>query len=134
MRYGYEVMDALRKQPPVVLMQPKRELEVWYSFYMNRRSDTDNRVKILQDALEGVLWEDDRWIGVFHASRYPCKAGTERVEVEVRYRAPLLPSKTKTPRKPAAAKAKRKGIALMAAPSEKLSTPSPGRSGSPPRR
>ncbi|WP_369125258.1 RusA family crossover junction endodeoxyribonuclease [Alicyclobacillus fastidiosus] len=40
----------------------KVALKVWYYWGDRRRHDQDNPLKLLQDALTGVVWEDDRWV------------------------------------------------------------------------
>jgi len=51
-RTGWVVPEAGRKI----------RMHLWYIWPSNRRMDTHNREKILLDALEGVLYCDDRWV------------------------------------------------------------------------
>lgn len=84
-RYHTVVANACRKQ--AVECFPKDvELEVTYFVYMPIKSDLDNRIKAVQDALKGHLWEDDRQIGVFHAHRFRAQDSLPdgRVIVEAR--------------------------------------------------
>jgi crossover junction endodeoxyribonuclease RusA len=37
-------------------------MRLWYYWPDRRRMDTHNREKVLLDALEGVLYQDDRWV------------------------------------------------------------------------
>ena len=58
-------------------------VHVVYRFYRPRRSgDTSNRVKVLEDALNGIAWIDDKQVVSFCAARYDDKR-QPRVEVEV---------------------------------------------------
>jgi Holliday junction resolvase RusA-like endonuclease len=60
----------------------KAEVEVHYWFHMNRRGDVSNRVKAVEDALTGVIWENDRQVRRFTAERVP-PDGEPYVEVEI---------------------------------------------------
>ncbi|GMA59713.1 RusA family crossover junction endodeoxyribonuclease [Alicyclobacillus fastidiosus] len=53
-------MMARRQQ--MVPNGTKVALKVWYFWGDRRRHDQDNPLKLLQDALTGVVWEDDRWV------------------------------------------------------------------------
>lgn len=68
-RYHTVVANACQEQ--AVECFPRHvELEVTYLVYMPIRSDLDNRIKAVQDALKGRLWADDRQIGAFRAERF----------------------------------------------------------------
>ncbi len=56
-------------------------IEVHY-FFPTRRGDLDNRFKALQDALNGVVWEDDQQIVEIHA--YKHFAGKEEPHVDLK--------------------------------------------------
>lgn len=58
------------------------EVVVHYRFYMDKRGDVSNRVKAVEDALTGIVWQDDRYIRRFTAERLPPE-GNPRVEVEI---------------------------------------------------
>lgn len=52
-------------------------------FYRPRRSgDLDNRIKIVQDALNGIAWVDDKQICELHVYRFEDKRNP-RVEAEI---------------------------------------------------
>ncbi len=53
-----------------------------------RRGDLDNRLKISQDALKGICFEDDRQIIEIHAFRFDDKANP-RIEIEVKQLRPV---------------------------------------------
>lgn len=60
------------------------ELAVTFRVYRPRRSgDLDNRLKISQDALKGVCFEDDRQIVELHAFRFDDKENP-RIEIDLR--------------------------------------------------
>jgi Holliday junction resolvase RusA-like endonuclease len=48
-----------------------------------RSGDLDNRLKVLLDALSGILYDDDKRVVEIHAYRYEDKANP-RAEVEVK--------------------------------------------------
>jgi crossover junction endodeoxyribonuclease RusA len=59
------------------------ELIVTFRFYRPRKSgDLSNRIKILEDAMQGVVYKDDKQIVEIHAFRFEDKA-QPRVEVEI---------------------------------------------------
>lgn len=61
----------------------KGELSFTAKFYRPRKSgDLDNRIKILLDALQNILFEDDKQITEIHAYRFEDKF-KPRVEVEI---------------------------------------------------
>ena len=47
------------------------------------RSDWDNLGKAISDALNGVIWNDDRQVIDAHVLKLPCDKGQERTEVAV---------------------------------------------------
>ena len=57
----------------------------WTFWPDRRRQDTHNRIKVLADALEGVLYPDDRWVLVQERDFEYDKANP-RVEVELERR------------------------------------------------
>lgn len=46
-------------------------------------SDWDNIGKAISDALNGVLWKDDRYVIDARVMKLPCAKGQERTEVKV---------------------------------------------------
>lgn len=59
------------------------ELTVTFKFYRPRKSgDLSNRIKILEDAMQGVIYKDDKQIVELHAWRFD-DAMNPRVEVEI---------------------------------------------------
>lgn len=76
-RAGYRKAgrDPFPKGVPIV---------VTFAWYRSRRmGDLDNRLKIVMDALNGVLWADDMQIVELHAYRYDApKAGALHLTVE----------------------------------------------------
>lgn len=48
-----------------------------------KSGDLDNRLKISQDALKGICFEDDRQIVELHAFRFDDKANP-RIEIEIK--------------------------------------------------
>jgi Holliday junction resolvase RusA-like endonuclease len=53
------------------------------NFYRpQRRGDLDNRIKVLADALQGILYSDDKQVSELHAYLHDDKQNP-RVEVEV---------------------------------------------------
>lgn len=60
----------------------KVALRLWYWWPDRRRTDTHNRSKILCDALEGVLYPDDRWVLV-QEQWFDVDKHNPRVEIEV---------------------------------------------------
>jgi crossover junction endodeoxyribonuclease RusA len=64
------------------------ELAVTLRLFRPRRSgDTDNRIKPVLDALQGIAYDDDKTIGELHVYRFEDKANP-RVEVEITERKP----------------------------------------------
>lgn len=58
-------------------------LRVVYHFYRPRESgDLSNRIKILEDALNGIAWEDDKQVVEIHAYRHEDKRNP-RVEIDI---------------------------------------------------
>lgn len=53
-----------------------------YVYRPQRSGDLDNRLKVLGDALNGVIWADDKQVVEIHAYRHDDKANP-RVEIEV---------------------------------------------------
>jgi Holliday junction resolvase RusA-like endonuclease len=49
---------------------------------INRRADTDNIVKAVLDAANGIIWDDDRWVDAIQVRRVP--AEQDRVRIWVR--------------------------------------------------
>lgn len=62
--------------------QKKVVMRVWYWWPNARRQDTHNRIKVLADALEGVLYEDDRCVLV-QEQDYAVDRERPRVEIEL---------------------------------------------------
>lgn len=65
-------------------MQPlKCEVVATFRFYRPRRSgDLSNRIKVLEDAMQGTVFYDDKQIVEIHAFRHE-DAKNPRVEVEI---------------------------------------------------
>ncbi len=57
-------------------------------FRPKKTGDLDNRLKISQDALKGICFEDDRQIIEIHAFRFDDKANP-RIEIEVKQLRPV---------------------------------------------
>lgn len=59
------------------------DLALTVDFYRPRKSgDLSNRIKILEDALNGVAWKDDSQVAVIYARRFDDK-DNPRVEVRI---------------------------------------------------
>ncbi len=60
-------------------------LEVSYVYYFQnrRKSDIANREKLLSDALEGCLFDNDEQIDILHQKRGGVDKENSRVEIEV---------------------------------------------------
>lgn len=78
--YRQEVgLLTLRSPKPL-----KGQISVTIRFYRARKSgDLDNRLKILFDVLQGLVYEDDEQIIEIHAFRFDNRLNP-RVEVEIR--------------------------------------------------
>lgn len=60
------------------------ELSVTFRIFRPRKiGDLDNRLKISQDALKGICFEDDKQIIEIHAFRFDDKANP-RIEIEIK--------------------------------------------------
>ena len=59
----------------------KGELVVFYHFY-GSKLDIDNGLKLLNDSLNGIVWEDDNQIVEIHVYMYR-KNSDRRVELEI---------------------------------------------------
>lgn len=60
------------------------ELSLTFRLFRPRKTgDLDNRLKISQDALKGICFEDDRQIVEIHAFRFDDKANP-RIEIEIK--------------------------------------------------
>ncbi|SFU81793.1 RusA family crossover junction endodeoxyribonuclease [Alicyclobacillus macrosporangiidus] len=57
-------------------------LRLWYFWPDWRRADANNREKVLLDALEGVLYPDDRWVLVWEMD-FDVDRERPRVEIEI---------------------------------------------------
>ncbi|WP_041695234.1 RusA family crossover junction endodeoxyribonuclease [Alicyclobacillus acidocaldarius] len=57
-------------------------LRIWYYWSNRRRTDTNNRNKVLLDALEGVLYVDDRWVLVREMD-FEIDKANPRIEIEL---------------------------------------------------
>lgn len=57
-------------------------LRLWYYWPSRRRMDTHNREKVLLDALEGVLYPEDRWV-LIQEMDFAVDRRHPRVEIEV---------------------------------------------------
>lgn len=66
----------------IIAADSKIALKLWYYWPDNRRTDTHNRSKILCDTLEGILYEDDRWVLV-QEQDFDVDRSNPRVEVEL---------------------------------------------------
>lgn len=49
-------------------------------------ADVDNYAKSISDAIQGVLFENDKQVSELHVTRYACRRGDERIEVVVQER------------------------------------------------
>jgi crossover junction endodeoxyribonuclease RusA len=58
-----EIADtwALDNNVPYFVSGEKVIIRLWFFLNDNRRKDTHNALKLLLDALEGVIYHDDRW-------------------------------------------------------------------------
>ncbi|WP_062309294.1 RusA family crossover junction endodeoxyribonuclease [Alicyclobacillus sendaiensis] len=72
-----------RQETGWAMPQPgvKVVLRLWYFWPSNRRMDTHNREKVLLDALEGVLYPEDRWVLVQEMD-FAVDAKHPRLEIE----------------------------------------------------
>lgn len=50
---------------------------IWYRFPAS--GDLSNRLKLVEDALNGLAWADDKQIVECHAFRQDCKRGDQRI-------------------------------------------------------
>lgn len=57
-------------------------MRTWTYWGDNRRQDTHNRIKFLADALEGILYPDDRWV-LIQEQDFSVDRKNPRVEVEL---------------------------------------------------
>lgn len=86
-QYQQEVSILARQAGIFAIPFADGEIKVTVRWYRARQSgDLDNRLKVLWDALNGVLWTDDAQVGVIHAERYE-DARNPRIEIEVTRRA-----------------------------------------------
>lgn len=54
------------------------------AFYgLRPNADLSNAVKLVEDALNGVLYKDDHQITILRAARYPVEKGKERTEITI---------------------------------------------------
>lgn len=53
------------------------------AFYLTGKPDLDNVVKLIGDALNGIVWRDDSQISDLHVKRRYIRAGQERVEITI---------------------------------------------------
>lgn len=74
---GIVAMQQCKKKPLICT------LAVTYHFY-GSRLDADNGIKLLNDALNGIAWRDDRQILEMHVYVNRNKTPNPRVEVEVK--------------------------------------------------
>ncbi|MHA2250083.1 MAG: RusA family crossover junction endodeoxyribonuclease, partial [Candidatus Kariarchaeaceae archaeon] len=70
------------KNPPKGTPQWKLPLMERGYFRPNKSPDLDNYVKFILDALNGILWEDDRFIIEIHSSKY-YTVGEPRTEIKI---------------------------------------------------
>ena len=68
------------KNPPKATPQWKLPYMVSGHLRPNKSPDLDNYVKFALDALNGILWEDDRYIVEMHSGKY-YTTGKERTEI-----------------------------------------------------
>jgi crossover junction endodeoxyribonuclease RusA len=67
-----------------VLDPTDKPIKVTFRWYPERKSgDLDNRIKVLQDALEGYAYVNDRQIREIHAYRMKVDRKNPRVEIEI---------------------------------------------------
>lgn len=60
----------------------KVAVRIWYYWANARRRDTDNPLKLLQDSLTGILWEDDRSV-LPQVMDFTVDRANPRVEIEL---------------------------------------------------
>jgi Holliday junction resolvase RusA-like endonuclease len=53
------------------------------AFYMTGKPDTDNVVKLIGDALNKIVWDDDAQVSDLHVIRRYIREGQERCEITV---------------------------------------------------
>lgn len=58
-------------------------LKTWTFWRTAGRQDTHNRIKILADALEGILYPDDRWV-LLQEQDFAVDKQAPRIEIELR--------------------------------------------------
>jgi crossover junction endodeoxyribonuclease RusA len=76
--YKKKVAALLHKEKP-----RKGEVSLTIAWYRERKSgDLSNRIKCLEDSLQGVLYVNDSQVVALHAYRYDDKANP-RIEVSV---------------------------------------------------
>ncbi|WP_304595856.1 RusA family crossover junction endodeoxyribonuclease [Alicyclobacillus sendaiensis] len=73
-----------RQETGWTMPQPgtKVVLRLWYFWPSRRRMDTHNREKVLLDALEGVLYPEDRWV-LIQEMDFEVDRKRPRLEIEV---------------------------------------------------
>lgn len=80
-RFKSDVAILARRQGAKVLFG---DLSVTFRVFRPKRcGDLDNRLKISQDALKGICFEDDKQIIEIHAFRYDDKANP-RIEIDIK--------------------------------------------------
>jgi len=68
------------KNPPKSTPQWKLPLMETGHIRPNKSPDLDNYVKLILDALNGILWEDDRYIVEMHSAKY-YTTDTPKIEI-----------------------------------------------------
>ena len=70
---------------PIDILIPTKEkiiMDLWFYFPDNRRRDTHNGLKILLDALEGILYKDDKCV-LPRIQDFQVDKNNPRVEIEI---------------------------------------------------
>lgn len=77
--YGWQAKADWNAPPLTVGLAVRIE----FYFATNRKRDLDNHNKIVLDALNGIVWEDDKQIDDLHLVRNPADPVNPRVEVTI---------------------------------------------------
>jgi hypothetical protein len=89
--------DVIRGYAWLFVQQHRWEIPPAAALYItawNTRKDTDNCVKVISDALNGVAWKDDRDVIELHVEKRRDEGG-ERYDVRVEPRGALVKPKRK---------------------------------------
>lgn len=76
-------LHALEARPVGWRRDGRFMVRVWLDMPDARRSDVDNAVKLILDALNGIAWEDDSQIDALEVDRAMCGDAGPRTVVEV---------------------------------------------------